>query len=47
MLRFRQSAQSRLFRSVSRERRFSRHACLHSPHNEKTIHPSSNLMQAA
>jgi len=36
LLRFRQGAQHRLFRSISRERRFSRHACLHSPHPRQT-----------
>jgi hypothetical protein len=38
MLRFRQGAQCRLFRSISRELRFSRHACLHSPHPRQTFH---------
>jgi len=34
MLRFRQRAQGRLFRGISRQRRFSRHACLHSPSSQ-------------
>src|SRR3954454_15161761 len=38
LLRFRQGAQCRLLRSISRKRRFSRHACLHSPHPRQTIH---------
>src|SRR4051794_15742199 len=38
LLRFRQGAQCRLFRSIGRERRFSRHACLHNPHSRQTIH---------
>src|SRR3954452_4846225 len=38
LLRFRQGAQCRLLRSISRQRRFSRHACLHSPHPRQTIH---------
>ena len=37
LLRFRQGAQCGPFRNVSRQLRFSRHACLHSPHPRQTI----------
>src|SRR6185369_16504498 len=37
LLRFRQGAQGGPFRSISRELRFSWHACLHSPHPRQTI----------
>ena len=37
VLRFRQGTQRRLFRGISRQLRFSRHACLHSPDPRQTI----------
>jgi hypothetical protein len=38
MLRFRQVAQGGPFRRISCQRRFSRHACLHSTHPRQTIY---------